>query len=405
MEDPIELGIARDGRTLDDERRDALELVADHVDARAVEGAHAGDHLEAEDPERVEIRARVGALPRHLFGSHVVRRADDLALLGEPVLAIGRRRDPEVEESHALAAPVGLDHDVRRLEIAVHDPERVRRGEAVADLAQQRDGAAGLDSPARHDRLQRLAARELAHHEEATVVELARVEHGDEVRMRELPGEARLAQEAFATRGIRDVPRTQDLHRDRVTEPHVVRPVHHAHRALAQPFVEQEARIGHHPSHQIAEVVPPRDPCDDLRMSEQGLQVHREHEFDDAANMQIEVLASAMKFVAIVEIIIGAFNAVLAALALLAGTLGNVVVYGVTSVVTIILALMLNTASGHFKNIVTTQGSDVTQLMGALIELRKYFVMKKILYIIAMVLLALGLVFVFLFARSSGPSY
>ena len=140
-------------------------------------------------------------------------------------------------------------------------------------------------------------------------------------------------------------------------------------------------------------------------MSEQGLQVHREHEFDDAANMQIEVLASAMKFVAIVEIIIGAFNAVLAALALLAGTLGNVVVYGVTSVVTIILALMLNTASGHFKNIVTTQGSDVTQLMGALIELRKYFVMKKILYIIAMVLLALGLVFVFLFARSSGPSY
>lgn len=141
-------------------------------------------------------------------------------------------------------------------------------------------------------------------------------------------------------------------------------------------------------------------------MSDQGLHLHKEHEFDDAANMQIEVLAGAMKFVAIVEIIIGAFNAILAALALIAGAMGNVLVYGVTAVITIILALMLNTASGHFKNIVTTQGSDITQLMGALIELRKYFVTKKIIYIIAMVLLVLGIVFIFMLTERSGaPSF
>jgi uncharacterized RDD family membrane protein YckC len=130
--------------------------------------------------------------------------------------------------------------------------------------------------------------------------------------------------------------------------------------------------------------------------------VSNEYEFTETQNQTIKVLASAMKFVAIVELLLGILYGVLAAFAFLGGAIGNLIVYAITSVITIILAMMLSRASGYFAAVVTTQGSDIMLMMAALDHLKSYFSTKRILYIIAMALIAVGIVFaiIFLLGRS-----
>lgn len=118
------------------------------------------------------------------------------------------------------------------------------------------------------------------------------------------------------------------------------------------------------------------------------------YEFTDVQNTSIRELAGAMKFVAVVEIILGILYGVLALFTFMAGSIGGTLVYGITCFVSIILAAMLSTASGYFRNIVDSQGADIMHLMGALDNLKKYFNLKRTLYIIAMVLIALGVVLV-----------
>ncbi|MEO8704325.1 MAG: hypothetical protein ABI867_30000 [Kofleriaceae bacterium] len=118
----------------------------------------------------------------------------------------------------------------------------------------------------------------------------------------------------------------------------------------------------------------------------------REYEFTETQNSTIKVLASAMKFVAIVELLLGILYGLLAVFAFMGGALGNVIVYTITSVITIILAMMLSRASGYFAAIVTTEGSDIMLLMAALDHLKSYFTTKRVLYIIAMALIAVGIV-------------
>jgi hypothetical protein len=120
------------------------------------------------------------------------------------------------------------------------------------------------------------------------------------------------------------------------------------------------------------------------------------YEFTDAQNASIRELAGAMKFVAVVELILGILYGVLALFAFLGNSIGSGIAYGITCVITIALATMLSSASGYFKNIVNTRGADVMHLMGALDHLRKYFNLKRTLYIIAMILIALGIVLVIL---------
>jgi hypothetical protein len=131
--------------------------------------------------------------------------------------------------------------------------------------------------------------------------------------------------------------------------------------------------------------------------------VTTEYEFTDSQNATIKVLASAMKFVAIVELLLGVLYGLLAVFAFMGGALGNLLVYTITSVITIILALMLSRAAGYFASVVTTQGSDIMLMMAALDHLKSYFSTKRILYIIAMALIAVGIVLavLFLMGRSS----
>ena len=89
-----------------------------------LERALPGEQLVEHETERVDVAARGHLAAGELLGRHVGRRAGAQRFAGDAGQAeVG---DPD------LAAAV--EHDVRRLEIAMDDAAIVRRGEAGADL-------------------------------------------------------------------------------------------------------------------------------------------------------------------------------------------------------------------------------------------------------------------------------
>src|SRR5262249_41588125 len=94
----------------------------------ALEGAVARGELIEDYPQRVQIRARVWRATGRLLGGHVRRRPS-----GAEIDARTRSRQAKV---HGHDPPtLVLENDVRRLEVAVHDPLRVHGFEAGADPA------------------------------------------------------------------------------------------------------------------------------------------------------------------------------------------------------------------------------------------------------------------------------
>jgi hypothetical protein len=128
-----------------------------------------------------------------------------------------------------------------------------------------------------------------------------------------------------------------------------------------------------------------------------------QYEFDSAQDLKIASLAGAMKFCGAFELVIGILYGAFAVFALLAGSIGGVIVYGVSATVWIILAVMQWRAGETFRAVVDTRGSDITLLMAALDHLRGYYGFKRILYILALVLLIVGIVFVVLMMMSRSP--
>jgi hypothetical protein len=109
------------------------------------EGGAARHQLEEDDAERPDVRPRVDVLGRaHLLGRHVERRAHQR---GRPrhrpwpgPARVGHLRDAEVEHlDRELAVRAPDAEEVRRLEVAVDDAERVRVGDGLAGLKDELD--------------------------------------------------------------------------------------------------------------------------------------------------------------------------------------------------------------------------------------------------------------------------
>ena len=77
------------------------------------------------------------------------------------------------------------------------------------------------------------AALDVLHRDVRRAVVLEVVVHGDDVRMAQRAGDARLAQEALRERGVRRVERRQLLERDEAVEVGLAREVDHRHAAAA----------------------------------------------------------------------------------------------------------------------------------------------------------------------------
>jgi hypothetical protein len=116
-----------------------------------------------------------------------------------------------------------------------------------------------------------------------------------------------------------------------------------------------------------------------------------QYEFNVGQDETIRGLASAMKFVAVVEMVLGILLACGAVIAALVGQLATCLGYAVQAVVMIVLAARQSSAADAFRSIVDTRGSDISHLMGALENLRSYFHIKRTLYIIAICLFTAAL--------------
>ena len=110
-----------------------------------------------------------------------------------------------------LAPTLLVEEDVRRLHVAVDEPERMRGVEGVRDLPRDRDRASRLEGAlATQQRLQ-VGSVDVPHRDEEASFRLARLVHRDDVRMVEAGRESRLAQKPFAEAGVIGEPLEEDL--------------------------------------------------------------------------------------------------------------------------------------------------------------------------------------------------
>jgi hypothetical protein len=238
-------------------RRDhAVEHVADQLGVGvAEERAPAVQPFVERDAEAELIGARVGGLGAVLLRRHVGRSSQHRAgvsqrhreraflgrRMGRPLSRHRRVHQPEVDHAHAAVA---RQEHVVRLEVAVGEPGPVGGLQTAPGLDEHVDHLA--PRPAR--RLQPLAQRAAVvqlHDEEDLVLDGADLVHGDDVGMRQARHRLRLAQEASARLLPAQAaarPRTQDLERHLAVEQRIVRDVHDAHPARADPVQHHEAR-------------------------------------------------------------------------------------------------------------------------------------------------------------------
>jgi hypothetical protein len=141
-----------------------------------------------------------------------------------------------------LAAVAPRDQHVGRLDVAVHEPVRVRHVERAGDLGDQRDGALGLERPAARQQRTEVGSLDVAHRHVQDAVLLAGVEDLDGVRMVDRRRGAALVLEAGAEhRILRGVGRDQ-LEGDRPLQREIGRAEHDAHAAAPRHRVDAMPR-------------------------------------------------------------------------------------------------------------------------------------------------------------------
>jgi hypothetical protein len=189
----------------------------------------AGECVVEHAAERIHVRARVDLVPRELLGRHEVRGADPLAGGREPGVGADDLGEPEVRQVGVLP---GEQH-VGRLDVAVHEPDRMGGVERRAELQTDRCHALRGQPPVARQQALQVGALHVAHDEVEVAALFARRVHRDHVRMVDRRGHARLALEALAEAGVaRSLGRDQ-LDRDGAAERKLRRAVHDAHAAAA----------------------------------------------------------------------------------------------------------------------------------------------------------------------------
>ena len=123
------------------------QAALDHLlTRRLVEAAAAGEHLINDAAKTVDVAARIDGIAEQLLGAHVFRCPDDEPRARQRLVRpfLDGLGDAEVDDLRHLATVLGRgDDDVVGLQVAMHDPQLVRRDERFRDLARDIDDAAG----------------------------------------------------------------------------------------------------------------------------------------------------------------------------------------------------------------------------------------------------------------------
>ncbi len=118
----------------------------------------------------------------------------------------------------------------------------------------------------------------------------------------------------------------------------------------------------------------------------------RQYEFSSSQNQVIKQLADKMRFVSYFLIGVGVLNALIGIIGLFSTTLRGSFGEIITGILLTLLGFWTYKASISFKRIVSTQGNDVENLMGALGELRKLYTLQYWLLIITLVFIVIGII-------------
>ena len=147
---PLEEGVDRASELLGGCQRLRVQVMPDDLDAR-LSGEHvlAGDEGVGHRPDRVHVAARAHVRSTaHALGRHVVRGADDVSHRRHGGIVLGAELldEPEVEHLHDVVDASALaQHHVRRLHVAMDEPDPMRLGERRADLLDEvNDARLGL---------------------------------------------------------------------------------------------------------------------------------------------------------------------------------------------------------------------------------------------------------------------
>ena len=118
----------------------------------------------------------------------------------------------------------------------------------------------------------------------------------------------------------------------------------------------------------------------------------RQYEFSSSQNQVIKQLADKMRFVSYFLIGVGVLNALIGIIGLFSTTLRGSFGEIITGILLSLLGFWTYKASISFQRIVSTQGNDVENLMGALAELRKLYTLQYWLLIITLIFIVIGIV-------------
>ncbi len=202
----------------------------------ASEERASGQHFVQHATEREDVGASVDAIAADLLWRHVAERAEhDVRRRSRQrrTIAIEERHlDPtqgQTEVENLDRAVVGEKH-VLRLEIAVDDAARVRRGEAVGDrhrdLHRLTPGNRALLQPR-----SQCPTFEQLHDRDRGVVDDGELVNREDARVRKGGDRARLGLEAAAHFRIGRGVRRHDLDGNVAVEPRIACPIHLAHAA------------------------------------------------------------------------------------------------------------------------------------------------------------------------------
>lgn len=112
------------------------------------------------------------------------------------------------------------------------------------------------------------------------------------------------------------------------------------------------------------------------------------YEFNNTQNQLIRELSQKMRFVSYFLIVLGALLILAGILSFRLGGLSTII----QGIVQLIVGIWTAKAATSFQLIVKTQGSDIENLMHALGALRKLYALQYWVFIIALVLVFIGIV-------------
>jgi hypothetical protein len=177
--------------------RRRLVQVREHDRELAVSlvGPLAGQALEEDAAERVDIRATVDRPAPNLLGGDVVDRADEASVARQAADRRDVPREPEVADVGALLARCARHEDVAGLHVSVHEAGGVGRVERVGGLPHDPQRVLGVELPFPAKQVAQVGAVDIGHREVEHACFLSCGERPHHVRMVEHRGQVRLAQE------------------------------------------------------------------------------------------------------------------------------------------------------------------------------------------------------------------